>query len=56
MGHLVNPISVRLGIVKTWNSTWVTNKGVSYTYLLSKDIELQKSLDIFFNKSNTTDV
>lgn len=56
MGHLVNPISVRLGIVKTWNSTWVTNKGISYTYLLSKDIELQKSLDIFFNKSNTTDV
>lgn len=56
MGHLVNPISIRLGVVKTWNSTWVTNKGVSYTYLLSKDIELQKSLDIFFNKSNTTDV
>jgi len=56
MGHLVNPISVRLGIVKTWNSTWVSNKGISYSYLLSKDIELQKSLDIFFNKSNSTDV
>ncbi len=55
MGHLVNPISARLGIVRVWNSTWVSNKGLFYSYLLAKDLELQKSLEIFFYKTNSTD-
>lgn len=43
MGQKVNPIGIRLGIVKTWNSNWyATNK--NYATLLNQDITLRKQL------------
>ena len=40
MSQKVNPISYRLGITKTWNSKWFSNKGKYRKYLL-EDIKLR---------------
>ncbi len=42
MGQKVNPIGIRLGIVKNWNSTWYADK--NYARLLNEDINLRKKL------------
>src|SRR5438874_761672 len=42
MGQKVNPIGMRLGIVKNWNSTWYASK--NYSQLLNQDINLRKYL------------
>ena len=42
MGQKVNPIGIRLGIVKDWNSKWYANK--NYAQLLNQDINLRKHL------------
>jgi len=42
MGQKVNPIGIRLGIVKKWNSTWYADK--NYAELLNQDINLRKKL------------
>lgn len=42
MGQKVNPIGIRLGIVKKWNSTWYA--GSNYAKLLNEDINLRKHL------------
>ena len=43
MGQKVNPIGIRLGIVKTWNSNWFATKK-NYAKLLNQDINLRKEL------------
>jgi len=43
MGQKVNPIGIRLGIVKGWNSNWYANKR-NYAKLLNEDINLRKAL------------
>ncbi|MDX2346053.1 MAG: 30S ribosomal protein S3 [Legionella sp.] len=43
MGQKVNPIGIRLGIVKTWNSNWFATKK-NYATLLNQDISLRKYL------------
>tara|TARA_Y100000588_G_scaffold337744_1_gene379402 strand:- start:431 stop:1090 length:660 start_codon:yes stop_codon:yes gene_type:complete len=42
MGQKVNPIGIRLGIVKDWNSKWYASK--DYAALLNEDINLRKNL------------
>ena len=42
MGQKVNPIGIRLGIVKDWNSKWFASK--NYAQLLNQDINLRKDL------------
>lgn len=42
MGQKVNPIGIRLGIVKDWNSKWYAKK--NYATLLNQDINLRKYL------------
>jgi small subunit ribosomal protein S3 len=42
MGQKVNPIGIRLGIVKDWNSKWFANK--DYAELLNQDINLRRDL------------
>ena len=40
MGHKVNPIGLRLGIVKTWDSRWYAEK--AYSKFLQEDILLRR--------------
>jgi small subunit ribosomal protein S3 len=42
MGHKVNPIGLRLGINRTWDSRWFADKG--YSKLLHDDIKLRDTL------------
>ncbi len=42
MGQKVNPIGIRLGIIKDWNSKWYAGK--KYAELLIQDIKLRKEL------------
>jgi small subunit ribosomal protein S3 len=42
MGHKVNPIGLRLGINRTWDSRWFADKG--YAKLLHDDIKLRDTL------------
>jgi small subunit ribosomal protein S3 len=42
MGQKVNPIGIRLGICKSWNSTWYADK--NYSRFLNEDIDLRRDL------------
>jgi small subunit ribosomal protein S3 len=42
MGQKVNPIGIRLGIIRGWNSKWYASK--TYAKLLNEDINLRKDL------------
>ena len=43
MGQKVNPISMRLGINKTWDSRWYAHKN-EYPVLLKEDIKMRKKI------------
>ncbi|GGK24865.1 30S ribosomal protein S3 [Salinarimonas ramus] len=43
MGHKVNPIGLRLGINRTWDSRWFAEKG-EYARLLHEDIAIRDAL------------
>ncbi|WP_181705222.1 30S ribosomal protein S3 [Chthonobacter rhizosphaerae] len=43
MGHKVNPIGLRLGVNRTWDSRWFANKG-EYGKLLHEDIKIREWL------------
>ena len=40
MGQKVHPIGLRLGIIKTWDSRWFSQK--NYAALLHEDIKIRK--------------
>ena len=46
MGQKVNPISFRLGINKTWDSQWFSEK--SYQHLLHEDLKIKRYLKAKF--------
>jgi hypothetical protein len=43
MGQKVNPVGLRLGINRTWDSRWYSGKG-EYGTLLHEDIKIRKVL------------
>ena len=43
MGQKTNPIGLRLGIIKSWESTWFSEK--DYSKLLQEDITIRKFLN-----------
>ena len=43
MGHKVNPVGLRLGINRTWDSRWFANKG-EYGQLLHEDLAIREML------------
>ena len=51
MGHLVNPISVRLSINTFWNSNWVLINNFNYISLFKKDYLLFYFLNWFTKKT-----
>jgi len=44
MGQKVNPIGMRLGVNRTWDSRWFANKG-EYGDLLHQDLQIKKVLE-----------
>ncbi|MBI4977443.1 MAG: 30S ribosomal protein S3 [Spirochaetes bacterium] len=49
MGQKVNPISLRLGINKTWASKWFDSR--NYAKNLHEDIKLRQAIDDFYSKT-----
>ncbi|MFX8653226.1 30S ribosomal protein S3, partial [Acinetobacter baumannii] len=45
MGQKVNPVGIRLGIVKDWESRWYTKKDSDYAKNLLADIKVRKFLE-----------
>ena len=45
MGQKVNPIGLRLGINKSWESRWFAEK--NYSKLLEEDLKLRKFIHYF---------
>jgi small subunit ribosomal protein S3 len=43
MGQKVNPVGLRLGINRTWDSRWYAGKA-SYGSLLHEDMEIRKAM------------
>jgi small subunit ribosomal protein S3 len=43
MGQKINPIGLRLGVNRTWDSRWFANKG-EYAKLLHEDMAIRKKL------------
>ena len=43
MGHKVNPVGMRLGINRTWDSRWFAGRG-EYSKLLHEDIAIRKHI------------
>ena len=43
MGQKVNPIGLRLGINRTWDSRWFANKG-DYAKLMHEDVAIRAAL------------
>ena len=43
MGQKVNPVGLRLGINRTWDSRWYANRG-AYSQMLHEDIEIREYL------------
>jgi ribosomal protein S3 len=48
MGHLINPISFRLGINRLWNHSWCVANIFEYNYLALQQANIQSFLKKFF--------
>lgn len=55
MGHLVNPISLRLSINTFWNSNWILINNFNYINIFKRDFTLFHFLNWFIKKSKLTD-
>jgi small subunit ribosomal protein S3 len=55
MGQKVNPIGIRLGIIKDWNSNWFADKK-KYSEFLIQDIKLREELQKKFASAGIGEV
>ena len=44
MGNKTHPIGFRLGIVKDWQSKWITSKPDEYKKLVGEDLDIRRSI------------
>jgi small subunit ribosomal protein S3 len=54
MGQKVNPIGLRIGINKTWDSRWFSNK--NYAEMLHQDFEIRKYVEKNFGQAGISKV
>ncbi len=48
MGHKINPVSLRLGSYRAWNSFWYGD--LDYSSLLSEDLQIRQYFDYLCNR------
>jgi small subunit ribosomal protein S3 len=46
LGQKINPIGLRVGIIRDWDSIWFNSKQKSYTQMLLEDLEIRKFVKI----------
>jgi len=44
LGNKTHPIGFRLGIVKDWQSKWITSKPADYKKLVGEDLDMRKAI------------
>ena len=44
MGNKTHPVGFRLGIVKDWQSKWITSRPGDYKKLVGEDLDMRKSI------------
>ncbi|MCB1174397.1 MAG: 30S ribosomal protein S3 [Leptospiraceae bacterium] len=49
MGQKINPIGLRLGVIKTWDSVWFSQEG--YSKDLHEDIKIRKLINTRFKRA-----
>ena len=52
MGHIINPVTTRLGLNIFWNSRWTLNNNYNYKYLFKKNIFFFQFINWFFQKKS----
>ena len=55
MGQKVNPLGMRLGIVRDWDSKWYANK-LEVPTLLHEDLKIRKEIESFYKKAQVSRV
>ena len=55
MGQKVNPIGMRLGIVRDWDSKWYANK-LEVPALLHEDLKIRKEIESYYKKAQVSRV
>lgn len=55
MGQKVNPIGMRLGIIRTWDSKWYAEK-TAVPFLVKEDASIRKYLNDFYKKAAVSHV
>ena len=55
MGQKINPIGLRLGIYRTWDSRWLANK-TEYGTLLHEDIKIRAHVKKSLNHAGVSKV
>jgi len=54
MGHKVNPVSIRLGVNRTWDSRWYA-EGDEYVKFLHDDFKIREEISSFLTKRYGSD-
>ncbi len=55
MGQKVNPIGMRLGIIRDWDSKWYANK-LEVPTLLHEDLKIRKEIESYYKKAQVSRV
>ena len=55
MGQKVNPLGMRLGIVRDWDSKWYANK-LEVPTLLHEDLKIRKEIESYYKKAQVSRV
>lgn len=55
MGQKVNPIGLRVGIIRDWDSKWFASK-LEVPALLHEDLKIRKYLSNFYKKAYVSKV
>ena len=55
MGQKVNPLGMRLGIVRDWDSKWYANK-LEVPTLLHEDLKIRKEIEAYYKKAQVSRV
>jgi Ribosomal protein S3, C-terminal domain len=49
MGHVISPLSLRLGVSRKWSSTWHTMHTIDYRFALFHSLDLQSIFSNFYS-------
>jgi small subunit ribosomal protein S3 len=55
MGQKVNPIGMRLGIIRDWDSKWYASK-LEVPTLLHEDLMIRKTVNVFYKKAQVSKI